>query len=150
MIDATRLSDGLTVAIKQVKAGSEEISINKLLSTEERLKDPQNHAVPLLDSFTDDKDSNVAFLVMPLLRNFDDPPFSAVQEVIDFVRQTLQVGPCLYLASLSFVERTCKFAGLGVHPPSGCCSSVCFTLSRTAQSHDLNLSIPVIVPTGTL
>jgi hypothetical protein len=52
------------------------------------LNDPHNHAVPVLDYFTKDDDG---FLVMPLLRKFDDPPFGTVEEVVDFVRQMLQV-----------------------------------------------------------
>lgn len=44
------------------------------------------------------------FLVMPLLRAFDDPPFYAVEEVLDFVRQTLEVSAvCLHgCASFTF------------------------------------------------
>jgi serine/threonine protein kinase len=59
-----------------------------MLSSPERRKDPHNHAVPILDHFTK---GTVAFLVMPLLRLFNDPPFSTVNEVVDFFRQMLQV-----------------------------------------------------------
>ena len=62
-----------------------------MLSTPERLADPHNHAAPILDYFEDDGETQDAFVVMPLLRYFDDPPFTTVNEPIDFVRQILEV-----------------------------------------------------------
>ena len=90
-MDVTRLSDNTTLLIKHVKAGSDEVAIAQMLSSPERLADPRNHAVPLLDSFVDDSNPEDAFLVMPLLRIFDDPPFNTVGEVLDFIQQMLEV-----------------------------------------------------------
>jgi serine/threonine protein kinase len=63
--------------------------LRKCLSSPARREDPHNYAVPILDCFTK---GEYAFLVMPLLRPFDDPPFATVAEVVDFVRQMLQVS----------------------------------------------------------
>ncbi|KLO13857.1 hypothetical protein SCHPADRAFT_940067 [Schizopora paradoxa] len=52
-------------------------------------RDPRNHCVPILDSFEIDDDDSI-YIVMPLLRDFDEPNFYSVREVIDFVHQTLE------------------------------------------------------------
>ena len=91
-MDATRVKDDVRVIIKLVEAGSDEVAITRMLSSTERRKDPHNHAVPILDYFVEGGDSQDAFLVMPLLRPFDDPAFSTVSEVIDLFRQLLQVS----------------------------------------------------------
>jgi hypothetical protein len=91
VLDAARVEDNKSVVIKRVKVGSDEVAICRMLSSPELRNDPHNHAVPILDYFTKDDESKHGFLVMPLLRKFDDPPFGTVGEVVDFVRQMLQV-----------------------------------------------------------
>ena len=88
-MDATRISDSKLVAIKRIKAGSQEASICQMLSSPERRNDSRNHAVPLLDYFINEENTQEGFLVMPVLRRFDDPPFETVVEVVDFIRQIL-------------------------------------------------------------
>ena len=51
----------------------------------------RNHCVPALDVFVDPRDYRFAYIVMPLLRRFDDPPFELVKDVVDFVSQILTV-----------------------------------------------------------
>lgn len=64
-----------------------------MLSTPERLEDPMNHCVPIYDYFLDTRDSDGgSFIVMPLLRAFNEPPFVYVDEVVDFVHQTLEAS----------------------------------------------------------
>lgn len=53
--------------------------------------DTRNHVVPLFDFFPDSYDPNLQFMVMPVLRRFDDPEFVAPCEVIDFISQALEV-----------------------------------------------------------
>ncbi|KAL5536301.1 hypothetical protein ACEPAF_122 [Sanghuangporus sanghuang] len=62
VIDATRLSDKTRVAIKKLRKGN---------------------------VFGEEEDT-MEFMVMPLLKAFDDPSFDSVDEVIDFISQTLQ------------------------------------------------------------
>lgn len=90
VIDAIRISDKRTVAVKRTREGSKELMIAKFLNCEELLKDPHNHTVPILDVFKKDGES-LTFMVMPFLSAFDEPTFSSVDEVIDFMRQTLEV-----------------------------------------------------------
>ncbi|KAL5536313.1 hypothetical protein ACEPAF_134 [Sanghuangporus sanghuang] len=89
VIDAVRVSDGTKVAIKRVPRRCDELPILKYLTSEEMLRDPRNHAVPLLDVFSEDDDAYI-FIVMPLLINFSILPFTSVDEVVDFMRQMLE------------------------------------------------------------
>ncbi|KAL5492994.1 hypothetical protein ACEPAI_4442 [Sanghuangporus weigelae] len=90
VMDAARVSDGRRVFLKRVPAGSEELDIHRFLSDPRRLEDPKNHTVPLLDEFLDDEDSNFAYIVLPLLRNYCIPEFCFVDEVVDFFKQLLE------------------------------------------------------------
>ncbi|TDL23964.1 kinase-like protein [Rickenella mellea] len=90
IIDATRIKDGKAVVIKRITNGAEEIRVSTFFSTPERLKDRRNHCVPILDHFQDRTQHDLSFIVMPLLRKFDDPPFQSAGEVIEFMRQLLE------------------------------------------------------------
>ncbi|KII88223.1 hypothetical protein PLICRDRAFT_175846 [Plicaturopsis crispa FD-325 SS-3] len=89
VIDASRRAGG-QVAIKLVPSHSPEISIAKYLTSPNLLWHPTNHCIPIFDVIPDPKTRLKSYLVMPLLRPFDDPEFCFVGEVIDFVGQTLQ------------------------------------------------------------
>ena len=52
--------------------------------------------MPILDIVPLPSDDDTALIVMPLLRLFYDPPFSRASEVIDAVRQFMQVRHILY------------------------------------------------------
>ena len=91
LIDATRQSDGRVVVIKRVNKSTSELGIATYLSQPHLREDPRNHAVPILDSFDDDNDATIAYIVMPLLRSMDDPPFNLVHDILDFVDQVLEV-----------------------------------------------------------
>jgi serine/threonine protein kinase len=111
VIDAKRIKDGISVMIKRVEANSDELAISLMLSSPQLSKDPNNYAVQILDHFGEGDGSNEAFMVMPLLRPFNDPPFSTVGEVVDFVRQMLQVngGPTISCPSCSQVIQGINF-----------------------------------------
>jgi serine/threonine protein kinase len=87
LVDATRISDDKLVYIKEVKTGDLESRIALALSN---IDDPANHSVPVLDTFVDEVDASLSYLVMPFLRMPDDPPFGVVEEVIDFADQVLE------------------------------------------------------------
>ncbi|KAI5115822.1 hypothetical protein M0805_005571 [Coniferiporia weirii] len=90
VMDARRIEGGSLVAIKKVSPYSKEAEIALMLSTPEALKDPMNHCVPILDHMRDESDENQEYIVMPLLRRFNQPEFYAISEVLDFIRQTLE------------------------------------------------------------
>ena len=91
VIDASRISDGKKVLIKVVDRGTTETDIATFLSSPDLAKDLRNHCVPILDVVRDDSFPRFEFLVMPLLRPFHMPPFFSADEMLDFVKQTLEV-----------------------------------------------------------
>ena len=101
-IDATRMADGKLVYIKRIASSSEELQIALFFSDESRKNDARNHAVPILDAFEDSQDPSASYIVMPLLHRLDEPPFSDVCDVLDFVTQTLEVRIALPSGSLQF------------------------------------------------
>ena len=59
--------------------------------TSRRIEDSRNHVVPFYATISDRKFPDIQFMVMPVLRRFDDPEFMFGCEVIDFVSQVLEV-----------------------------------------------------------
>ena len=55
-------------------------------------EDPTNHCVPILDIFGDSKDATTTYLAMPFLRDYDNPRFERVEDVLDFGEQLLEVS----------------------------------------------------------
>jgi hypothetical protein len=92
VIDAKKIKDDVPVMVKRVGVDSDELAISLMLSSPQLSKDPHNYAVQILDHFGEGNGSNEAFMVMLLLRPFNDSPFNTVGEVADFVRQMLQVN----------------------------------------------------------
>ncbi|GJE92549.1 kinase-like domain-containing protein [Phanerochaete sordida] len=90
IIDATRDSDGLVVCIKRVQTGSSEIEIGRYFSSPSVREDAHNHCIPILDTFQDDTDPAISYIVMPFLKKISQPPFEIVDEVLDFVEQVLE------------------------------------------------------------
>ncbi|KAG8845995.1 hypothetical protein FRB91_001279 [Serendipita sp. 411] len=87
VMDAVRIDDGLAVAIKATLSWTNEAPIAFLFTDGGAIEEPRNHCVPVLDTFVED---DLVYIVMPLLRAFNDPPFMAVAEVVDFVDQMIQ------------------------------------------------------------
>ena len=88
LVDATRISDGKLVYIKEITTGDQESRIASMLAA---VDDPENHSVPIIDTFVDPTDDSTSYMVMPFLRASDNPPFETVGEVVDFVDQLLEV-----------------------------------------------------------
>lgn len=94
-IDAVRIQDNSSVFIKRIDKGSTEAEINIHLSNPALRSNPSNHAAPCLDYIYGNDAHD--FIVMPILRHFDDPPFVYVDEVTDFIQQTLEVRVSVFL-----------------------------------------------------
>ncbi|KAG5728180.1 hypothetical protein E4T56_gene19317 [Termitomyces sp. T112] len=90
VMDALRTADNSKVCIKRITKASDEIAIGKYLTSEELLSDSKNHCLPVLDDFVDPEDPTISYMIMPLLRDFNDPEFGAHGEVIDCVTQLLE------------------------------------------------------------
>lgn len=63
----------------------------QFLSADELQSDPQNHCNPLLDTFPHSNDPNGIFVVAPWLANFVHVPLQAVSDVVDMLKQLLEV-----------------------------------------------------------
>ncbi|KIM78803.1 hypothetical protein PILCRDRAFT_75089 [Piloderma croceum F 1598] len=90
LMDATRISDGPSVALKSIQPSVHpyEIEIGTYLSSKPLASDPQNHCVPIhkvLD--VPDVDDRI-ILVMPLLQTFG--------ESVDFFQQIFEVRGLIF------------------------------------------------------
>jgi hypothetical protein len=92
-MDAVRVSDGSFVLLKKITKSYHpyEAEIGQYLSTEAMRTGPRNHSVPILDVLQPEDDDGLIILVMPLLRNFDEPSFGTLGEVVDCVKQAFEV-----------------------------------------------------------
>jgi hypothetical protein len=93
-MDAIRISDGKPVFLKRVNKSEHpfEIDIGLFFFSKPFASDPRNHCVPFLEVIPLPEDDNMAIIVMPFLRNFDSPDFDTVGEVVEFVRQMVEVS----------------------------------------------------------
>ncbi|KAN0108957.1 Protein kinase-like domain containing protein [Russula decolorans] len=107
LVDATRMSDGKLVYIKEVQTGDSESSMALILSA---IDDSANHSVPILDTFEDPVDKSTSYLVMPFLRLADDPPFEVVEEVLDFADQILE--GLVFMHSHGVAHRDCSLKNI--------------------------------------
>ncbi|KAG5337230.1 hypothetical protein C0989_010131, partial [Termitomyces sp. Mn162] len=89
-MDARRTIDHGQVCIKRITNVSDEIAIAKYLSSRELLSDSRNHCPPIFDDFVDPEDPMIIYMIMPLLRDFNDPEFGFHGEVVDCVTQLLE------------------------------------------------------------
>lgn len=91
VIDATRTSTSELVAIKSFLTDTDrqELEIAQFFST---IEDPTNHCVTVHQILPDPFNPRLAFMVMPYLRPCDDPDWSTLGDVVDFVGQTLEVS----------------------------------------------------------
>lgn len=99
VMDATRKKDCGIVCIKRIQKQPEEANIGRYLSSQQLLQNSNNHTAPVLDYFQDPELPDVDYIVMPVLRPYDDPEFGVVGEVVEFVTQILEVcldhtSPC--------------------------------------------------------
>ncbi|KAF9534658.1 hypothetical protein CPB83DRAFT_802734 [Crepidotus variabilis] len=92
VLDAIRRQDGLVVCVKMISEVRKvhHIKITEFFSTRRMTSDTRNHVVPFYDCFADTYSPNIQFMVMPVLRRFDDPEFVVVSEVVDFISQALE------------------------------------------------------------
>ena len=88
MIDATRRSDKFRVAIKSTRNDTQEIHIARYLTEQQS---PRNYCVPVLDVRQDPLEADMSLMFMPHLRRFNNPEFGTIGEVMDFIRQSLEV-----------------------------------------------------------
>ncbi|RPD52343.1 hypothetical protein L227DRAFT_537172 [Lentinus tigrinus ALCF2SS1-6] len=92
VIDAVRTKDDEMVAIKQIDRSDHpyEVEIGRYLTTPPLSDNPRNHCVPYLEVLQDPYVANIQLVVMPLLREYNDPPFTTVGEAVEFFHQAFE------------------------------------------------------------
>ncbi|KAI0919176.1 hypothetical protein AcV5_002161 [Taiwanofungus camphoratus] len=110
VIDAIRSQDGSRVSIKRIPNNTHEVQLARFLTSAEKLELPNNHCVPILDVLADPFDKSLSLMVMPYLRPFNDPEFTAIGEVVDFIGQTLE--GLHFLHSQRVAHRDCAAANI--------------------------------------
>jgi hypothetical protein len=64
-----------------------EVEIATSFSSKDLTSDPKNHCIPIYDVLTVPDDPKNTIIVMPLVRDFESPPFRTVGEAVDFFGQ---------------------------------------------------------------
>ncbi|KAH9920138.1 kinase-like domain-containing protein [Fomitopsis serialis] len=92
IMDATKVADGSLVTMKKIKSDTHphELEIGQFLSSDQITSDPRNHCVRVLDVLTDPSEPNVSIIVMPYLRDFDDPGFLTFGEAVACFKQLIE------------------------------------------------------------
>lgn len=91
VMDASRKSDGKYVTLKRVEHDKHphERDIAEYLQQDSLASDPKNHCVKILEYLPLPNGCTTIF-VMPLLREYDDPMFETVGELIDCLQQLFE------------------------------------------------------------
>ena len=84
-----------SLTLRRIPTTSPEYLIVQYLSSDERRQDPWNPAPRLL--YKTERDGS-HILCFERLSEYDQPPFQNIANVIDFIRQTLEVFP-MYLSN---------------------------------------------------
>ncbi|KAJ7265002.1 kinase-like domain-containing protein [Mycena haematopus] len=102
LMDAIVIADGSFVVMKriQLRAPSEELDLAVWLSAEPQRSDPTNHCVPILR----------AIIVVPLLRQYDEPRFDTVGEVVEFFKQIFE--GIQFMHKHNIAHRDCSFPNI--------------------------------------
>ena len=79
-----------------------EVDIGAFFSSEPLVSHPKNHCVPIYDVLDVPDTDNEVIIVMPLLREYDDPRIKSVGEAVEFFRQVFEVRllqwHCIYIS----------------------------------------------------
>jgi len=68
-----------------------EVDIGEYFSSDSIAKDPRNHCIPILQTLSVPDDPDLIIIVMPLLREYDNPRFDTYGEAIECIRQLFEV-----------------------------------------------------------
>jgi hypothetical protein len=93
ILDATRMTDGQFVLLKclQKSIYPYEVDIACFFSSPPLAGDPQNHCVPVYEVLQVPDDDDKVIIVMPLLREYRDPDFDTIGEIVGFFSQIFEV-----------------------------------------------------------
>lgn len=78
-----------------------EKEISLYFSAEPFASHPRNHCVPIYDVLDIPEDEEHFILVLPFLREYDDPRIKSIGEAVEFFRQVFEVCTPLSSSKLS-------------------------------------------------
>ncbi|KAH8103567.1 kinase-like domain-containing protein [Cristinia sonorae] len=105
VLDATKLDGNRMIYMKVIPQESSEFKIACMVSPTEHNRNPNNHCVPILDAFPDPINAANGILIMPYLHPCNDPKFESVEQLMDFIKQTLE--GLSFLHSQGVAHRDC-------------------------------------------
>ena len=117
----------------------EEVDIAVYLSSPAMKSDSRNHCCPVLEVLHDPYDADFQYIVMPLLRNFQDPKFVTVGEAVEFFRQAFEVSCC-------FDECFCPYAEIVRPRASSSCMNIAL-LTGMLSTYVLSGRLPIKICT---
>lgn len=88
-----------------------EAILGRYLTTTQRSANSRNHCVPILEVLDVLDDPDYQILVMPLLREHNNPPFTTSAEVVELLRQCIEVRPLQKLLA----SQLSQFLWLTIH-----------------------------------
>ncbi|KAJ7589477.1 hypothetical protein C8J56DRAFT_1076117 [Mycena floridula] len=118
-LDAIQIKDGKKVVLKIIFDDTEELKVSLMFSQPPLRDDPANHCVQVLKVLTiSDSERRFKILVLPLLLDFSVTSVHCVSEVIDFMRQTLELESSYSFRDISeknIMMQASKVVPLGCH-----------------------------------
>ncbi|TFK64547.1 hypothetical protein BDN72DRAFT_802046 [Pluteus cervinus] len=92
LIDAARTVDNKTIMLKKISrlVHPYEVELTAMWTEPHLASHPHNHCVRLIEVLTPPNDSDVAIVVLPLLRELLSPKFLTVGEAVEFFRQAFE------------------------------------------------------------
>ena len=95
LLDATRMVDDEIVMLKRIDRNVHpyEVDIGLYFSSEPLASHPKNHCIPIYEVLEIPNTHNEVILVMPCLREFDEPRMKSIGEAVEFFRQVFEVIP---------------------------------------------------------
>ena len=93
------MSDNSLVLLKLIETNvhPNEVEIGLYFSSEPLASHPKNHCIPIYEILDVPDEDDKVIVVMPLLRNFNNPRIKSVGEVAEFFRQVFEVRTTLQL-----------------------------------------------------
>jgi hypothetical protein len=92
-MDAVRICDNLPVMLKRSRYSTNGFEIDCTIGTRRAVAgaEPRNHATHIYDILDVPNDEDATILVLPLLRQWDEPGFETIGEAVDFFGQIFEV-----------------------------------------------------------
>jgi hypothetical protein len=117
-----------------------EVEIAQLFSANSLASDPRNHCIQILEVLQDPEDEDLAVMVMPFLRPYDNPRFETFGEAVECFRQLFEV--IILYSPLDWPLKHTATTGIEIHARPSCCAPVGWFLSRIK-----NLTVATVIGT---